>query len=84
MNQSSIQYMCLLEKSGVFYSEMEELYKDGDIDFSKSDTEREPKVYNASFSPEDGREICVEFVLSNDTAWINRIGVGELATFECD
>ena len=39
LNRDHSSYQCILDKSGVFESEVDEMFVSGDIDFEKSNTE---------------------------------------------
>ncbi|MBD81350.1 MAG: hypothetical protein CL840_20705 [Crocinitomicaceae bacterium] len=84
LDQSSSGYKCILEKSGVFDSEFEQLLESGDIDFEKSSTDKTVKRYFISSEVDESRTIVTEIALRRDSAWITQIGISTLSHSACD
>lgn len=84
IDRSSSTFNCLIEDAGVFPSELDLLLTDGNVDFSKSETKKKKKKYYTEIELEGGRNIQAEFVVLNDSAWLNRIGIDEFIESNCD
>lgn len=83
LNRGTAEFKCALDQSGVFDSDIDLLFENGDIDFSKSETKLEPRSY-VTYVEANEREIWVEFVLNKDSAWVSKMGVDSLKTVNCD
>jgi len=84
LNRNVEGYQCILEKSGIFESEMDELLIEGDIDFDKSNTQSSIRKYLITSEVSTDRIIFAEISLAIDSAWVSQIGVSKLSFSACD
>tara|TARA_B110000967_G_C18731712_1_gene482933 strand:- start:209 stop:607 length:399 start_codon:yes stop_codon:yes gene_type:complete len=84
LNRDHSSYQCILDKSGVFESEVDEMFVSGDIDFEKSNTESSIRKYFVNVEINENRNVVAEISLARDSAWISQIGVSNLSFKACD